>query len=228
MRIPINLASQPLEVLRPLRAAVIVAAVIAVALGTIILSRELRTRSEFRSLIQQQTNIEQEIRALQSQQEELEAALSTPEAQQIRERSGFMNSLILRKSLSWTQLFMDLERTLPSRARITAIHPQLGASEDVNLALTVSATSLEPLVEFLRNLESSPAFGAPNVDSQRHAADRAAGETIELSLTTRYVQDRAANLSRDRESSSTDGSHEVAADWESGASAAGWSEEETP
>jgi type IV pilus assembly protein PilN len=212
VRIPVNLASQPLEVLRPLRAAVVAAAVVALALGAALLNRELRSRSEFRSLIQQQAAVEQAIRDLDSRQAELEAALTTSEAQQVRERSGFMNSLILRKSLSWTQLFMDLEKTLPSRARITAIHPQLNASEDVDLELTVSAASMEPLVEFLINLESSSEFGAPAVGSTRYLTDRSSRAGIELALTTRYVQNRARSLPAGARAGSAPSSQQIAAD----------------
>jgi type IV pilus assembly protein PilN len=194
MRVPINLASHPLENLRPVRAAVVAAALVAAVLGILLLNRELRSRTEFRSLIQEQAELESSLRGLTAQQQELEAALSTTEAQQIRERSGFMNSLILRKSLSWTQLFMDLEKTLPASARITAIQPQLNATEDVDLNLTVAAASMEPLVEFLKNLESSTEFGPPVVGSQRYLTERSAESGIELAVTTRYVQNRTKNL----------------------------------
>ena len=203
MRFPINLASQPHENLRPVRTAVVAAAVIALALGALLLNRELRNRNEFRMLIQQQADLELALRDLRSRQQELEAALSTPEAQQARDRSGFMNSLILRKSLSWTQLFMDLEDTLPARARVTGIHPRLNAAEDVDLELTIAAASLEPLVEFLKNLEASQEFGAPLVGSQRYLTERSSESGIELALTTRYAQNRSRNLSRNAEPDSS-------------------------
>jgi len=214
MRIPINLASQPLENLRPVRTAVIAATLIALVLGAVLLNRELRNRNEFRSLIQQQADLELALRDLGSQQEELEAALSTTEAQLVRERSGFMNSLILRKSISWTQLFMDLEETLPARARVTAIHPRLNAAEDVDLELTISAASIEPLVEFLKNLESSSEFGAPVVDSQHYLAERASEGGIELAVTTRYAQNRSKNLPAKAAPGATSPSRQIAADSE--------------
>jgi len=212
MRVPINLASQPLENLRPVRAAVVAAGLVAVVLGAVLLNRELRNRNEFRALIQQQAGLELSLRELTAQQQEMESALSTTEAQQIRERSGFMNSLILRKSLSWTQLFMDLEKTLPERARITAIQPQLNATEDVDLNLTVSAASMEPLVEFLKNLESSSEFGAPVVGAQHYVTERTAETGIELVLTSRYVQNRSKNLPAKAEADPSPPSQQAAAD----------------
>ena len=91
MRIPINLASQPLENLRPLRTAVVLAALAAVALGVVIAQRELRSRSEFRALIEQRDKLQESLQNLKGRQTELESWLTTPDAAQIRERSGFLN-----------------------------------------------------------------------------------------------------------------------------------------
>jgi len=211
MRVPINLASQPLENLRPVRTAVAVAALTALVLGAVILNREWRSRSEFRALIEQQASLELSLKNLDTEQRELESSLSTTQAEQIRVRSGFLNSLILRKSLSWTQLFMDLEKTLPPRARITAIHPKLSATEDVDLELTVSAASMEPLVAFLKNLESSTEFGPPVVGTQHALPDKNSAGDISLDLTTRYVQDRSKNLTGKPESLASPEGGEVAA-----------------
>ncbi|OFV99668.1 MAG: hypothetical protein A3H94_03785 [Acidobacteria bacterium RIFCSPLOWO2_02_FULL_60_20] len=211
MRVPINLASQPLENLRPVRTAVAVAALTALVLGAVILNREWRSRSEFRALIEQQASLELSLKNLDTEQRELESSLSTTQAEQIRVRSGFLNSLILRKSLSWTQLFMDLEKTLPPRARITAIHPKLSATEDVDLELTVSAASMEPLVAFLKNLESSTEFGPPVVGTQHALPDKNSAGDISLDLTTRYVQDRSKNLAPQPEALPPPEAGEVAA-----------------
>jgi type IV pilus assembly protein PilN len=188
MRVSINLASQPHESLRPLRAAVALAAVVALVLTVVIVQRERRTRNEFRSLTERSERLEAERAELQREQQELEEWMGTPQAQQIRERSAFLNSLILRKGISWTQMFLDLEKTLPARARITSIRPRLTESQQAELDLTVAAESIGPLVEFLKSLESSPQFGSPAVGSQRFPSERAADEGISLNLTTRYQQ----------------------------------------
>jgi type IV pilus assembly protein PilN len=193
MRIPINLASQPLENLRPLRTAVVLAVLAAVVLGVVIVQRGLRSRSEFRSLIEQQAKLEESLQNLHGQQQEMESWLTTPEAAQIRERSGFLNSLILRKGLSWTQLFVDLEKTLPSNARIVTIKPTLSPSEDVDLTLTVAASSMGPLVDFLKKLEASPQFGAPAVNGQHYSSEKTSSGDISLEVTARYRQEHLAS-----------------------------------
>ena len=193
MRIPINLASQPLENLRPLRTAAVLAALAAVVLGVVIVQRELRSRSEDRSLIEQQDKLEVSLQILRGQQQELESWLTTPQAAQIRERSGFLNSLILRKGLSWTQMFVDLEKTLPPNARIVSIKPALSPTKDVELTLTVAASDMKPLVDFLKKLEASPQFGAPTPNAQRYNTDKIGGGEITMALTTRYRQEHLAS-----------------------------------
>ena len=188
MRVSINLASQPHESLRPLRAAVALATVVALLLAVVIVQRERRTRNEFRALTERIEQLEAERAELQSEQQELEEWMGTPQAQQIRERSAFLNSLILRKGISWTQMFLDLEKTLPSRARITSIRPSLTQSQQAELNLTVAAESIGPLVEFLKSLEASPQFGSPTVGNQRFSSEKTEDEMISLDLTTRYQQ----------------------------------------
>ena len=192
MRIPINLASQPLENLRLLRAAVALTAATALLFGVVIVRNELRNRSEFQALIEQRDTLQASLASLRSEQQDLESWLSTPQAEQIRERSAFLNSLILRKSLSWTQMFVDLEKILPPRVRITSIKPSLGVSHEADLALTAAADSMTPLVEFLKNLEGSPKFGPPAVGAQKYATQGAEEGGIAIDLTTRYLQQHAA------------------------------------
>jgi Tfp pilus assembly protein PilN len=186
MRIPLNLATEPPENLRPVQAAVALAAVVLVLLAAAVLQRELRARSEFRSQTEQMQSLRSDLAALEKEQQELEAWMATPQVLQIRDRSAFLNSIILQKSLSWTQMFLDLEKTLPTRVRIQAIRPSGTGSEQADLSLTVAADSTDALVEFLKNLESSPRFGAPTVGAQRFPAERAASGVVELDLTTRY------------------------------------------
>lgn len=188
MKIPINLASQPHENLRPLRMAAALAAAAALLLTAVVIQRERQSRNEFRSLTEQIQRLEQELENLEQEQQELQAWLAAPQVQQIREGSAFLNSLILQKSLSWTQLFLDLEKILPARARLTAIRPSRNQSQEAELNLTVAAANMAPLVEFLKNLESSPQFGSPAVGTQRFPSERTPDGNISLDVTTRYQQ----------------------------------------
>ena len=191
MRIPINLATDPPENLRLLRTGVLLLGLAALLFGFVIVRRESISRGADRLLIERQDQMGQRLRTLQGQQSALEADISTPQAMQIRERSAFLNSLILRKSLSWTQIFMDLEQTVPVKAHIVSIRPKLNSSEDIDLTLTVAAGTMEPLVDFVKKLESSAQFGSPVLGGTHYGDTKGNGE-ITMDLTTRYRQDRGA------------------------------------
>ncbi|MBI1956354.1 MAG: hypothetical protein HYS38_08175 [Acidobacteria bacterium] len=188
MKIPINLASSPYENLRPYYTGAGVAALVLLALALLLVTKERQDRQETRLLTEQTQQMEREQEEMQQEQQVLEQWLATPAAQQIQAQSAFLNSLLLRKSLSWTQMFMDLEKILPARAQVVSIRPSLNSSAEAELSLTVVATETGPLVEFLKNLESTPRFGSPVVQSQQFSSTRAAENTIRMEVSTPYRQ----------------------------------------
>ncbi|MBI4442320.1 MAG: hypothetical protein HY649_02970 [Acidobacteria bacterium] len=192
MKVPINLASQPYENLRPLYLAVGMALAVAVGLALSVVWKDWQNRDETRAVTEQIRRLQRDSAALEQEHQELERSLRTPEVQQISDRAAFLNSLILRKSLSWTQLFMELEKILPNQARITAIRPSLNQSQQAELSLTVAAVEMRPLVEFLKNLESSSRFGSPVVEAQRFPPERTTDRSIFLDLSASYFPSAAA------------------------------------
>ncbi|MGH9787063.1 MAG: hypothetical protein ACRD88_23070 [Terriglobia bacterium] len=188
MKVAFNLASHPYENLRPYYTVAWIAVAVALLLALALISRERQQRSETRSLTQQLSRFDREVQDLEGEQRDLEAWLRRPEVQEIRDRSGFLNSMIFRKSLSWTRMFLDLEKILPARAQVISIQPRLSTPQQAELALTVTSTEMGPLVELLKNLESSSQFGAPAVESQRFLTDRSQQTRIALDLRTQYRQ----------------------------------------
>ncbi len=188
MSVRFNLASHPYENLRPSYVLVGMALVLLVVLAGLLVSRERQQSAETRSITQQMARFEQEIESLAREQSELDEWLRRPEVQEVRDHSAFLNSLILRKSLSWTQMFLDLEQILPDRAQVTAIQPRVNRSRQPELALAVTAEEMGPLVELLKNLESSSQFGSPAVLSQRFTTDRNSVPQIDMTLQTLYRQ----------------------------------------
>lgn len=188
MSVRFNLASHPYENLRPSYVLAAVGIVLLVVLAGFLVSREQQQSAETRSITRQMARFEQEVESLASEQSELDEWLRRPEVQEIRDHSAFLNSLILRKSLSWTQMFLDLEQILPDRAQVTAIQPRVNRSQQPGLALAVTAEEMGPLVELLKNLESSSQFGSPTVLSQRFTADRNSVPQVEMTLQTSYRQ----------------------------------------
>jgi type IV pilus assembly protein PilN len=195
MRVPINLASQPYENLRPFYSAAGLATVLLAVLALTVAWNVRQNRNESRRLTVQSDQLEKDMQNLNQEKRVMEQWLARPEVLEIRDRSAFLNSIIFRKSLSWTQMFMDLEKVLPDRVQVTAIHPSMNPEQQVELRLTVSSATVPSLVEFLKGLESAPQFASPVVMSQRFPAEKATDRNITLELKVPYRQTDEAPLS---------------------------------
>jgi len=188
MNVRFNLASHPYENLRPRYALAGMALVLIAVLAALLVGRERQQRAETRSITQQMARFDQEMRDLAREQSELDEWLRRPEVQEIRDHSAFLNSLILRKSLSWTRMFLDLEEILPDRAQVTSIQRRTNRARQPELAISATADNMEPLVELLKNLESSSQFGSPAVQSQRFFSDKDSKTLVAIDLQTLYRQ----------------------------------------
>ena len=188
MKVPINLASRPFENLRPLYFAATIALAAFVTMSLLVVWNVQQHRNETSSLTEESSKLDRSLRELKREQEESERWLARPEVQKIREQSEFLNSIILRKSLSWTQIFVDLEKILPEQVQVVTIRPSVNQSQQAELNLAVSAPTVQSLVTLLKVLESSPRFGNPVVDAQGFPSERAKDQNFTLDLSVLYHQ----------------------------------------
>ena len=95
---------------------------------------------------------------------------------EVLERSLLLNSLIQRKSISWTKLFADIEGVKPDNVRLIQVRlPQINSRNEVTLDMEVGAQNQGPVIEFLKHLQDSPLFGPTNtLASVASHAERAA------------------------------------------------------
>jgi type IV pilus assembly protein PilN len=160
MKIPINLASRPF---RRDRAMLVASAAVSVALvatlGALI-SLALTDRARQADVRREVDLLNRHARAVESQQARLDGVLRRPEDAEVLERSLFLNTLLLRKGVSWTRIFADLEKIVPYNVRIIQVHPSIDALDQVTLDMVVGSESPQPFIELLKGLEASPLFGA--------------------------------------------------------------------
>jgi type IV pilus assembly protein PilN len=172
VRIPINLASDPFRRDRPL----LVAAGAATALLAIVLCGLLyliavdRSRSgETRARV---NRLNQELGAISSEQTHLDATLRQPANASVLERSLLLNTLVERKSVSWTRIFADLEAVMPPNVRLIQVRlPQIDSRNQVLLDMVVGSQSPEPVITFLKQLQASPRFGPATVHNSAPPTD---------------------------------------------------------
>jgi Tfp pilus assembly protein PilN len=160
MKIPINLASQPFRRDRAMLAASIsVSLLLVVTLGTLI-SLIMADRAQSADVRSDLNQLNRQIRAARAEQGQLDAVLRKPENAEVLERSVFINALLVRKGISWTRIFADLEKTVPHNVKILAIRPSVNAQNQVMLDMTVGADTPEPVIQLYKALEESPLFGS--------------------------------------------------------------------
>ncbi len=167
MRFPVNLASEPFRRDRPMVVGTAVVSVLLLILLGIFISLAVSERNrakEARGLI---AKVDSQLTTMTAEQNKLEAILRKPENAEVLDRSVFANQLLLRKGVSWTRIFNDLEKVLPHDVRLVSVRPQLNGPNDLLLDMEVGSQNGEAVVPFLMNLESSPMFGSTTMHTSR-------------------------------------------------------------
>jgi len=185
MRVPVNLASNPMETHR--RFLTLCGTLIALLFlpfpWLVWHVHSIRKANEtFR--IQNEIST-QEINSLMIQRKELDRFFSLPENAQLHDRAAFINSIIDAQSLNWTQMFQGLEHVLPGGVRVLNIEPKLDNGQAA-VKLTVGAMTEDAKRDFLTALERSNAFSKVQLINVRMSAQESAGDPIVLELTVVY------------------------------------------
>jgi type IV pilus assembly protein PilN len=118
-----------------------------------------------------------------------EATLNRAENRTLREQSNYLNNLFQQKAFSWTQVFEDLERVMPPRLHVVSIHPEIDASNQLEIKLTVAGDSHDHALDLVRKMEDSKHF------QQTHIADETLGQTggdnVRINIVALYISDAA-------------------------------------
>ena len=167
MRFPVNLASEPFRRDRPMVVGTVGVSVLLIILFGIFVSLAVAERNrakEARGLI---AKVEGQLQTMAAEQTKLESVLRKPENAEVLDRSVFTNQLLLRKGVSWTRIFMDLEKVLPHDVRLVSVRPQLNGPNDLLLDMDIGTQNAEAVVPFVMNLERSPMFGSTTMHNSR-------------------------------------------------------------
>lgn len=188
MRLNINLASVKYEDVRRfyLRwgTALAVASLVTIVLAGLAAynhSRSLQTNKEIREL-------QQKISELEKKRAEAEAFENSPENRDVTQQKNFWNAQIARRSLSWTQLFNDLQKIMPGRAYVMSVAPELTQDNRLKLKLMIGAEHHENAIDLVKRMETSPRFRQPQIVSEVVQKDQKTGaNTFKLDIETYYT-----------------------------------------
>ncbi len=163
VRIPINLASEPFRRDRAMLVASFLLALIlvgALAAQVMLILEERKRASETRAAV---AKLERALGQQSTEQTKIDAVLRQTQNSEVLDRNVFLNTLIARKAVSWTQLFSDLEKVMPGNVRLVSVRPQITPNNQVVLDMTVGTLTSEPVIDMLMRLEGSPLFGATTI-----------------------------------------------------------------
>ncbi len=185
MKLQLNLSTSPQPNNRPFLAYASLIGTVGILALAVLSVAALRSWHANRELHADMARWEDAIRADQQQQRQLASDFSGPSAQQILERSAFLNSLIDERSFPWTKVFMDLEQTLPPGVRVVSIAPRLvdGRAE---VTLEIGSTTDEGKLQFLQAIEKSKVFSGLVVTKEQRSDLPTSPDKIVVSLTVWY------------------------------------------
>jgi len=166
MRLPLNLATQPMRRDRPIlvaSAAVGILMCICLMMLVGIAISDRRAMNDSRVTI---ARVQAQLAKINAQQAQVDAQMRLPGNSSVLDRSVLFNTLIRRKAISWTRIFSDLETVLPHDVRIIAIRPGLNARNQLSLDMTVASLSPDPVTSFIMKLEGSDMFGYETVSAE--------------------------------------------------------------
>jgi Tfp pilus assembly protein PilN len=194
MHIDINLASRPYEDARRFwmvwGTAVGVLGLLTLVLLVVDVSGWIHARSDRKEMEQKRVLIAARDRT----RAEAEAFLNQPENRVTRDKSQFLNELIVRKAFSWTRVLENLERVMPPRVHLVSISPELTEDNELALKMTVAGDSRDRAIELERRMEESRRFAQPNIVREQHM-ESGTGDSEQVEIAAIYIPEAAPDES---------------------------------
>ncbi len=185
MRTRINLATQPYEDARRFYLQRGGLLLLLAVIAAVLVSLGVRSYHASRDIARKVAQERRQIAEIDRERAAAEAILNRPENRDVRDRSRFLNALIVRKAFSWTQVFSDLEKIVPPRVRIVSIRPDVNTSNQLEIHLEAIGDSREKAIELVRRMEESPTFREPQVRVERPETGPAPG--VAFTIVAQYV-----------------------------------------
>jgi type IV pilus assembly protein PilN len=193
MRISLNLATRPFTdigpLLKRLRIAMAVLAVVAIALGFGVHALDVQAqeaRERVRALDNQIARVTRERQSYQAMMREPENAAVLSQAQNL-------NQLFDEKAFSWTLAMEDLETVLPGGVQVTTLEPTRDKEGHITLHLRVLGPR-DRAIQLVENLEHSRRFLSPRISGETSESNGGPNERMQpVSASSRVNFDLLAD-----------------------------------
>src|SRR5436305_4057070 len=166
MRVTINLAVQPYQVVRwfALRwgLGLLLLAVISAGLAY----KAVEGWRSTRDIGAKMSADQEQIGKLNEDISKGNTELNRPVNREIRMQSAFLNTLIARKAFSWTEAFSTLEKIMPPHLHVVSMQPELDEQNRLTLKMRVAGDSRDGAITLLRRMEATPEFQQPYIEAE--------------------------------------------------------------
>jgi Tfp pilus assembly protein PilN len=184
MNIRLNLATKPILSHRSFLAG---AALLGLLAGFLFLGlgwRYYSLRKADTQLRARTQELQSEMARLQAQRADLDRFFAKPENVALVDRASFISSVIQARSINWTQMFMDLEHTLPPGVHVVRIEPRLEKGI-VSVKFVIGAANQEAELKLLKAFEESKSFSRVELTSE-HASTQPGTDPVTVEFTAVY------------------------------------------
>ena len=182
----LNLATNPAGGYRAFFAAGCAAALVLLVITAWLAVGFLRIEGTPEQLLGRQQGLLAEQRRLDTLAAAASQQLQGESTDETLRRTAFLNGLLVRKSVSWTRTFLDLEVVLPPNVRMLTIKPEVARGDTIRLDMTLGAKAPADFIGFLKTLEESDLFRAPALRGSVPPSD--GDPTFRYQLTVEYDQ----------------------------------------
>ena len=186
MRLDINLATRPYEDAREFWArwglGVGLLGVLTLVLITLAVHGWVKAGRDRQSI----RHLEQQIADKDRERAQAQATLDLDINRSTRDQSQFLNELIQRKAFSWTRVFEDLERVMPTSLHVVSLKPELNDQNQLQLEMKVAGDNRGGAIELVHRMEGSTHFQGAQLTSES-SGDNGAGVAAVIEAV--YVPD---------------------------------------
>jgi Tfp pilus assembly protein PilN len=153
-----NLATRPFYNERAVRLILGALALLVLAVSAFNAFELIRLTESQRALGAHAVDSEREAARLRSEAATIRAQINARELEVVANAAREANSIIDQRAFSWSDLFDELEHTLPVDVRITAVDPALNPQGEFIVNIAIEARRSEDLDAFIEALEKTGSF----------------------------------------------------------------------
>jgi len=114
---------------------------------------------------------QQEAQRLRTEAARIRSQVDTKELETVSAAAREANAIIDMRAFSWSELFSQIEATLPQNARVTAVQPEAEKDGRFKIDILVEARRVEDLEKFFDALEMTGAFHNVLATSEQTTSD---------------------------------------------------------